>query len=201
MYLFPYARFQPTAYIQTLGPLTQTWYVFPTEDNQLRSNFWDYATSGWIDNGIWIIPPGGYWEGRLRVDDPYTPYYLRVLPFQWRENTSYQSLLQVEVNGTLVQPSIDITGAIGWGQYWTTNPFAYYNLNTLLHRGENQIRLYWPQEQTENLDLQMLDVAPVATVNDEIQQAQETAQTELGDQGTATDNGSGTDEQSGTNGQ
>jgi hypothetical protein len=174
LYLYPYPRFRPTAYMERYGPFTRTWYVFPTLE-RLKSNFWDYAWAGWIDRGIWIIPPGGYWQGKFRVDDPYADYYLRVLPFIIRENTSYMHNLRVEVNGTLLQPSIDISGAIGWGQYWTSDPFAYYNLQTLLHVGDNTIRLYWPEESESELGLQMMDVVPSEVVDEELEAAQEAA--------------------------
>jgi hypothetical protein len=184
MYLYPYARFVPTAYYKRFGMLTNTWYVFPTTQS-IQSNFWDYASDGWIDNGIWIIPPGGYWQGTFRTDNPYSNYYMRILPYLIQQNTSF-ARLQVEINGTLVQPSIDITGAIGWGTYWTSNPFAYYSLNNILHRGNNQIRLYWPQEETDNLELQMMDILPTDTAASEIQQAQADAQAELGDETVST---------------
>jgi len=174
MYLYPYARLRPSVYTSRYGPYSRSWYIFPTESG-LVSNFWDYATTGWVDRGIWIIPPGSYWEGSFSVDDPYAPYYLRVLPFVTRENQSYMHL-QMEINGTLVQPSIDITGAIGWGNYWTSDPFAYYNLSTLLHSGENEIRLYWPEEMEENLELQMVDVQPAEVVEEEVEEAREDAE-------------------------
>jgi hypothetical protein len=175
MYLYPYARFRPSVYMNQFGPLTQTWYVFPNQ-NTFQSNFWDYASDGWIDDGIWIIPPGGYWEGSLNVDDPYTAYYLRILPYLARMNTSYERYLTIEINGTLVQSNFDFSGSIGYGDYQTNNPFAYYNLNTLLHRGTNRIRIYWPEDQQDNLELQMVDVAPATTVETEITQAQTAVQ-------------------------
>ena len=193
MYLYPYPRFLPWAYSQSMGPLTQTWYVFPSEKNRLQSNFWDYASDAWIDNGLWIIPPGGSWQGTLRVDDPYTSYYLRILPYLARQNQSYLSLLQVEINGTLVQSNIDLSGAIGYGTYWTNNPFAYYNVNTLLHRGDNTIRLYWPQDQQDNMELQMLDVVPADTAVNEISHAEQAAQSEAGNTGTG-ESGTGSGE-------
>lgn len=189
MYLYPYPRFRPSVYMEKYGPFSKIWYVVPT-GTTITSNFWDYATSGWIDNGIWVIPPGGYWQGTFRPDDPYAAYYLRILPYLIRENTSYQRL-QVEINGTLVQSSIDITGAIGWGEYWTTNPFAYYNLATLLHTGNNTIRLYWPEDQTENLELQMVDVAPTEVVSSEIEEAATATVTETPEELAADEGGDG----------
>jgi len=191
MYLYPYAKFRPSAYVTRYGPFSRTWYVFPTGE-RLQSNFWDYATSGWIDNGIWIIPPGGYWQGTFRVDDPYSAYYIRILPYLIRENRSYLSL-QMEINGTLVQSSIDATGAIGWGQYWTQDPFAYYNLATLLHMGENSLRLYWPADRDENLELQMVDLVPAEVLVDEIDEARDAAEEGNGDASSAGDGVGGED--------
>jgi len=158
MYLYPYPRLNSQVYYSQMGPFSNTWYVIPGTQS-LTSNFWDYANDSWIDDGLWIIPPGGYWQGTFNMDDPYAYYYLRVLPYLVRENTSYLNL-QIEINGTLVQPSIDATGAIGWGEYWTEDPFAYYNLSTLLHQGDNEISLYWPEWENENLQLQMMDIVP-----------------------------------------
>lgn len=177
MYLYPYARFQPTQYINTLGPLTETWYVFPTDQGTLKSNFLDYASDAWIDKGIWIVPPGAGWQGTLQVDNPYTPYYLRILPYLARQNTSYLDLLQVQINGTPIKPDMDLyNNSIGYGQYETNNPFAYYNLNSLLHQGINQISISWPQDQTDNFQLQMMDVLPTDVADKEVQQAEDQAQ-------------------------
>ncbi len=159
MYLYPYARFRPTVYMEQYGPFSKNWYVIPV-GNTFQNNFWDYTTTGWIDNGIWVIPPGGHWQGTFYADDPYLDYYLRVLPYLVRENTSYMNLM-VEINGTLVQSSIDFTAAIGWGEYWTSDPFAYYSLERLLRQGDNVIRIYWPSDQEEDLELQMLDMVPI----------------------------------------
>ncbi len=166
MYLYPYARLRPREYINRIGPFSRNWYVVPI-GNTLSSNFWDYASSGWIDDGVWIIPPGGYWQGNLRIDDPYTDYFLRILPYLVQENTSYMRL-QVEINGTLVESSIDYTGAIGWGKYWTSDPFAYYDLYRLLRLGDNNVRLYWPEDEYKNLELQMVDMVPAEVIVDEM---------------------------------
>lgn len=176
MYLYPYARFQPMVYMERFGPLTKTWYVFPGAE-QIESNFWDYAYTGWIEDGHMVVPPGGYWQGTFRIDDPYSPYWLRILPYLIRENTSYANL-QVQINGTLVEPSFDITGAIGWGEHWTTDPFAYYSVERLLRRGENTFRLYWPEEEEYDLELQMLDIVPSEVMEEEMAEAQEAAETE-----------------------
>ena len=176
MYLYPYPRFNPAVYTQKYGPFSKTWYVFPTSQ-RIQSNFWNYAYTGWIDDGIMVIPPGGYWQGSFRADDPYSSYWLRVLPYLIRENRSYLNL-QMEINGTLVQPTFDITGAIGWGQYWTSDPFAYYSLDRLLRRGENTVRLYWPESEEENLELQMIDMVPSEVIESEIDEAQEAQESE-----------------------
>jgi len=158
MYLYPYPRFRPSVYTEQYGPFSRNWYVYPV-GNTLQNNFWNYTTTGWIDNGVWVIPPGGYWEGSFNVGDPYSDYYLRVLPYLARENTSYMNLV-VEINGSLVQSNIDFTGAIGWGEYWTSDPFSYYSLSRLLRQGDNVVRIYWPEDQDEDLELQMLDMVP-----------------------------------------
>jgi hypothetical protein len=176
MYLYPYARFNPTAYVQRYGPFSKTWYVFPTMQ-KIECNFWDYAYTGWIDNGIMVIPPGGYWQGTFRADDPYSSYWLRVLPYLIRENRSYYSL-RMEINGNLVEPTFDIRGAIGWGQYWTSDPFAYYSIDRFLRTGDNTIRLYWPESESEDLQLQMVDVVPTDVVTQEIDEAQQAAEEE-----------------------
>ncbi|HEX9743923.1 MAG TPA: hypothetical protein VGB30_00710 [bacterium] len=165
MYLYPYPRIRPTTYINNFGPLTNTWYVIP-QGNTIQSNFWNYSNTGWIDNGIWVIPPGGSWEGKFRLNDPYADYYLRVLPFIARNSS--MANYRVEINGTLVQPSIDITGAIGWGEYWTTNPFNYYSMQNFLRAGENDIRIYVPEDASDDLYIQLADVVPTETVQDEL---------------------------------
>lgn len=171
MHLYPRAVFRPRAYTEMYGPFSRTWYVFPT-GQRLESNFWDYATTGWIENGRWIIPPGGYWQGSFRADNPYSDYLVRILPYMIRENNAS---LQVEINGTLVESSIDISGAIGWGDYWTSDPFAYYSLHNLLREGENTLSIYWPEEMEENLELQMIDVQSEEVAEEEIEEAREAA--------------------------
>lgn len=173
MHLYPRPIFRPRAYTERYGPFSRTWYVFPT-GRKLESNFWDYATTGWIERGRWIIPPGGYWEGTFRADNPYADYLLRILPYTVRENNAYADL-QVEINGTLVESSIDISGAIGWGEYWTSDPFAYYSLYNLLREGENTLTIYWPEDREENLELQMVDVQPEEVAEEEIEEAREAA--------------------------
>jgi len=173
MYLYPYPVFRPEVYRQQYGPFSKTWYVFP-QGNTLANNFWDYTTAGWIDNGNFVIPPGGYWRGTFRADDPYASYFMRVLPYLARENESYLNL-QIEINGTLVQPSIDITQAIGWGEYWTTDPFAYYDLSRLLRTGDNTVYLYWPETMDENLELQMMDMVPSEIAEAEFDEAAQAA--------------------------
>lgn len=167
MYLYPYPLFRPSIYEYGFGPFSNIWYVFPQHDT-LKSNFWDYATTSWIDNGVWVIPPGGYWEGKFNVDNPYSDYYLRLLPYITSARGRYSGL-QVEINGTLVQSSIDITGAIGWGEYWTTNPFNYYSLQNILRTGDNTIRLYLPDDATQDYEMQMADIVPAEVVSEELQ--------------------------------
>ena len=124
-----------------------------------------------------VIPPGGYYQGTFRTDDPYASYWMRVLPYLIRENTSYLSL-QMEINGTLVQPTFDISGAIGWGEYWTSDPFAYYSLDRILRTGDNTFRLYWPEDAGDNLRIQMMELVPREVIEEEIDEASDTAEAE-----------------------
>jgi len=164
MYLYPYPRFRPTVYLEDYGILSKRWYVFPQGD-AIKSNLWDYAYTGWLDNGLYIIPPGGYYQGKFNVDDPYSDYYLRVLPLLTR---SAQTGLRVEINGQLVQSSIDITGAIGWGEFWTSDPFEYYSIRNLLRQGDNELRIYNPEDSIEDVTLQMADILPADEVKEEM---------------------------------
>lgn len=178
MYLYPYARLIPQIYKDTYGPFINTWYVFPAGNNALESNFWNYAWDGWIDQGIWVIPSGGYWEGTLRIDDPYTRYFLRILPYLARKNNSFERL-RVEINGKLVHP-LNISGSIGWEQYTTTNPFRYYSLHGYLHQGENKIRLWAAPGEKENIELQMMDILPFEYVSKELEDSEQTGNPQEG---------------------
>jgi len=156
---YRYPWLVPTAYIDDYGIFSNVYYTVPVGVD-IRSNFWNYASSGWIDNGIWIIPPGGYWSADFSVGDNYYNYYMRILPYLIRETTNY-SHLGISINGVPVgNPVFDIRDAIGWGLYWDENPFMYYTLGSYLKSGVNTITLYWPSEESENLELQMMDVLP-----------------------------------------
>jgi uncharacterized protein (DUF427 family) len=169
MYLYPYPQFKAITYLDRYGFMTNVYYIIPTGVD-IRTNFLNYANTGWLDNGIWVIPPGGYWEGTFEVGDMYRDYYLRVLPFLVRENTSWQRL-RVEINGTLVEPNIDFSGAIGFGDYYTYNPFGYYNAWLYMRPGNNTLRIYWPEDEEQNLELQMVDIVPTDIVSSEIDEA------------------------------
>ena len=169
MYLYPYARIKPITYMDRYGFFSNVYYIIPSGP-EIRTNFLNYATTGWLDDGIIIIPPGGYWEGSFEVGDMYRDYYLRVLPYLIRENTSWQRL-QIEINGTLVQSNIDFSGAIGFGEYYTYNPFGYYNAQLFMRPGNNMLRIYWPEDEEENLELQLVDIVPGDMVENEIDEA------------------------------
>jgi len=169
MYLYPYPRIKPITYMDRYSFFSNVYYIIPSGP-EIRTNFMNIATTSWLDNGVMIIPPGGYWEGSFEVGDMYSDYYLRVLPYLMRENTSWQRL-QIQINGTLVTSNIDFSNAIGYGDYYTYNPFGYYNANLYMRPGNNTFRIYWPQDEQENLELQLVDIVPSDMVNSEIDEA------------------------------
>jgi hypothetical protein len=180
MYLYPYPRIKPITYMDRYSFFSNVYYIIPSGP-EIRTNFLNYATTGWLDDGVMIIPPGGYWEGSFEVGDMYRDYYLRVLPYLIRENTSWQQL-QIQINGTLVTSNIDFSNAIGYGDYYTYNPFGYYNAQLYMRPGNNTFRIYWPQDEEENLELQLVDIVPSDMVTSEIDEA--VADEELVDTGT-----------------
>lgn len=169
MYLYPYPRLKSITYMDRYSFFSNVYYIIPSGP-EIRTNLFDYATTSWIDDGIWIVPPGGYWEGSFEVGDYYRDYYIRVLPHLIRENTSWQRL-RIEINGTLVGSNIDWSGAIGFGQYYTYNPFSYYDGSLYMRPGNNTIRIYWPEDEQENLELQMIDIVPYEMLEDEVDEA------------------------------
>ncbi|MCX6647181.1 MAG: hypothetical protein NTY09_12615 [bacterium] len=169
MYLYPYPRIKPITYMDRYSFFSNVYYIIPSGP-EIRTNFLNYATTGWLDDGVIVIPPGGYWEGSFEVGDMYRDYYLRVLPYLIRENTSWQQL-QIQINGTLVQSNIDFSNAIGFGDYYTYNPFGYYNAQLFMRPGNNTLRIYWPQTEEENLELQLVDIVPSDMVDSEIDEA------------------------------
>jgi hypothetical protein len=170
MYLYPYPKLVPTAYIDRYGFFSNIYYVIPSGP-EIRTNLFDYANLGWLDDGIWIIPPGGSFEGKFRVGEYYSDYYFRVLPHLIQQNTSYQRL-HVEINGYRLEPNIDFSGAIGFGGYYTYDPFAYYNAWPYMRPGQNTVRLYWPEDEEENFEIQMMDIIPIDVIENEFQEAQ-----------------------------
>jgi hypothetical protein len=190
MYLYPYARFVPRVYIQQYGPIT--WYVFP-QDGQLTSNFFSYTQGDIASNGLWLIQPGGFWEGTFNFSGSDSSFYLRILPFL-RENINYSDAV-ITINGVPVMRTEDVPSEVGSGDYRSRNPFAYYDLKSALRQGQNTLRLEWPNTETENLQLQMMDILPSSTAKDEVESVSPdqigTAPESAGPDSVTKDNGNG----------